>query len=388
MESLTRPTWVEIDLDNLVHNYHEIRDKLKSHTDIMAVVKADAYQHGAEVIVRTLKTEGVKIFGVAHLSEALHIRKYHKDIDILIMGYTPDELAVRAIEKNITMTVYLKEQAEYLSKLAGDMEKKVKIHIKLDTGMNRLGFLPTLENIESLAEIYNMDNIEVEGIFSNFADAGQNRLYTNDQARKFAFVLDELGKRNIYIKKKHIMDSVSLMSFYDYGYDLIRIGELLYGVYPLSKSDRKYIKIKSVLTLKSTVSNIKEIYKGQSLGYGLTYKADKSMRVATIPIGYADGMSRRLSNLGRCIVNGSYAPIIGMISMDQLMIDIRAIEVKMGDEVVFMGSDGDKEISLEEIAEQIEEVPTSVLCMITKRVPRVYMKNGEISEIKDYLLEL
>ena len=388
MEKLTRATWMEIDLDNLVYNYNEIKDKLKSHTDIMAIVKSDAYQHGAEMIVRTLKEEGVKIFGVAHLSEALHIRKYHNDVDILIMGYTPDHLAGTAIDHNIIMTVYLREQAEYFSKLAKDKGKPARVHIKIETGMNRLGFLPNLESVDKIVEIYNMDNIEVEGIFSQFAVAGENRLYTNDQARKFSFVLDELEKRNIDIKKKHIMDSIALMSFYDYGYDFIRTGLLLYGVYPLSKSDRKYIRIKTILKLKSTISNIKEIYKGQSLGYGLTYTADKTTKVATIPIGYADGVSRRLSNLGRCIVNDSYAPIIGSICMDQLMIDITDVDSEIGDEVLFMGKAGDKEISIEEISEQIDEIPESLLCMLSKRIPRVYIKNRKIVEVKDYLLEL
>lgn len=388
MKNLTRPTWMEIDLDSLVHNYHEIMSKLKPETDMMAIVKADAYEHGAEIVVRTLKEEGVKNFGVAHLSEALHIRKYHRDVEILVMGYTPDFLAEKAIENNITMTIYLKDQSEFLNELGKKLNKKVKIHIKIETGMNRVGFFPTSENVGIISDIYNMSNIEVEGIFSHFAVADENRLYTNDQARKFKFVLDELEKLDINIKKRHLMNSAAIMNFFDYGYDMVRAGAILYGVYPFPDADRKYLKLKSILSLKSTVTNIKEIHKGESLSYGLIYTADKTTKIATIPLGYADGYNRRLSNIGRCIINGSYAPIVGRICMDQLMVDISGIDVEMGDEVVFIGKAEDKEITLEEVAGHIDEIPASILCMFTKRLPRVYTKGGEIVEVKDYLLEL
>ncbi len=388
MKDLTRPTWMEIDLDNLVHNYSEIKSKLKDDTDLMAVVKGDAYQHGSEMIVKTLKGEGVKRFGVAHLSEALHIRKYEKNVDILIMGYTPDFLAKTAIENNITMTIYLKDQAEYFNRLAKDLNKTARVHIKIETGMNRLGFLPTLENIENISEIYNMANIEVEGIFSHFAVADENRLYTNDQIRKFKFVLDELEKKDINIKIKHLMNSAAMMNFYDCGYDMIRAGAILYGVYPFPDADRGYLKLKSLITLKSTVAHVKEISKGQKLSYGLIYEADKATKVATIPLGYADGFSRKLSNVGRCIINNNYAPIIGRICMDQLMIDVTDIDVKRGDQVVFIGKSGDKEITIEEIADTIGEIPVSTICMLNKRLPRVYIKDAEIIKVKDYLLEL
>lgn len=388
MINLTRPTWMEVDLDNLAHNYHEIKAKLKDGTDMMAIVKADAYEHGAEMIVETLKKEGVKRFGVAHLSEALHIRKYHKDVEILIMGYTPDFLGKKAIENNITMTIYLEEQAEYFSELAKSLNKKAKVHIKVETGMNRLGFLPTEENIETISQIYKMEGIEVEGIFSHFAVSDENRLYTNDQARKFKFVVDGLKEKNVDIKIKHIMNSAAIMNFYDFGYDMVRAGVIIYGVYPFPDADRKYLKLKSLITLKSTVSHIKEIHKGQSLSYGLIYEADKTRKIATIPLGYADGFSRKLSNIGRCIINGSFAPIVGRICMDQLMIDVTGIDVKMGDQVVFMGSAGDKEITIEEVAKNMEEIPASVLCMFTKRLPRVYTRGGEIVKVKDYLLDL
>lgn len=388
MKKMTRPTWLEVDLDKLIHNYHEIKGILKDDTEIMAVVKADAYQHGAEIIVKTLKEEGVKRFGVAHLSEALHIRKYHPDVEILVMGYTPEPLVEKAIMNNIAMTIYLREQAEIISKIAGDLNKTGKIHLKIETGMNRLGFMPTEESIEIIAEIAEMENIEIEGIFSHFAVADEDREYTHKQAEKFKFVLDGLKKKGIEIKLKHLMNSAATNNFYDYEYDLIRAGAIIYGIYPFPEADRDYLKLEGLVTLKSTVSHIKEIQRGERLSYGLIYEAEEKRKIATIPLGYADGYSRKLSNLGRSIVGGEYAPIVGRICMDQLMIDVSGIDVNIDDEVVFIGKSGDKEISVEEIGGLIDEIPVPVLCMLTKRLPRVYIRGGQVVEVKDYLLDL
>ncbi len=388
MKKMTRPTWLEVDLDKLIHNYHEIKGILKDDTEIMAVVKADAYQHGAEIIVKTLKEEGVKRFGVAHLSEALHIRKYHPDVEILVMGYTPEPLVEKAIMNNIVMTIYLREQAEIISKIAGDLNKTGKIHLKIETGMNRLGFMPTEESIDIIAEIAEMENIEIEGIFSHFAVADEDREYTHKQAEKFKFVLDGLKKKGIEIKLKHLMNSAATNNFYDYQYDLIRAGAIIYGIYPFPEADRDYLKLEGLVTLKSTVSHIKEIQRGERLSYGLIYEAEEKRKIATIPLGYADGYSRKLSNIGRSIVGGEYAPIVGRICMDQLMIDVSGIDVNIDDEVVFIGKSGDKEISVEEIGGLIDEIPVPVLCMLTKRLPRVYIRGGQVVEVKDYLLDL
>ena len=388
MKKMTRPTWLEIDLDKLIHNYHEIKGILKADTEIMAIVKADAYEHGAEMIVETLKQEGVRRFGVAHLSEALHIRKYHPDVEILIMGYTPEALVEKAILSNIVMTIYLKEQAETISEIARNLDKTAKIHIKIETGMNRLGFMPTDESIDIIADIARMEGIELEGIFSHFAVADEDRKYTDKQAERFKFVLDGLEKKGVEIKLKHLMNSAATNNFFDYEYDLIRAGAIIYGIYPFPEADRDYLKLESLITLKSTVSHIKEIEKGERLSYGLIYEAEEKKKIATIPLGYADGYSRKLSNIGRCIVGGDYAPIVGRICMDQLMIDVSGIDVDIDDEVVFIGKSGDKEISVEEIGGLIDEIPVPVLCMLTKRLPRVYIRGGKVVEVKDYLLDL
>lgn len=388
MKKLTRPTWMEINLDNLIYNYREIRKIVNEETEIMSIVKADAYEHGAIQVVKTLMDEGARKFGVAHLSEALHIRKYVKDAEILVMGYTPEFLGEKAIENNIIITVYLKEQAEYFSKLAKRLNKTLKLHIKLETGMNRLGFMPTIENVNKIVDIYNMDNIEVEGIFTHFPASDDDPKYTMEQVKKFDFICSELEKKNINIKIKHISNSAAIINFPEYNRDMVRIGVMIFGVYPFPKADREYLKLKSVLSIKSTISHIKDIEKGEKISYGLTYETKKKSKIGTIPIGYADGLSRELSNIGNCIVKDTLVPIVGRICMDQLMIDVTGLDVSRGDEVVFMGPSGDKEITIEEVADKIGQIPASVLCMFTKRIPRVYIKNGQVVEVKDYLLEL
>ena len=379
---------MEIDLDNLIYNYNEIKKTIGEDTDVIPIVKADAYGHGAVRIVKSLISEGAKLFGVAHLSEALHIKKYVPEAQVLVMGYTPDFLAEKAIDNDITLTVYLREQAELFSQTAKKLNKTLKIHIKLETGMNRLGFMPTEENIKNIVDIYNMDNIDVEGIFTHFPASDDDPDYTMKQVEKFDFVCNELEKENVNIRIKHISNSAAVMNFPDYYRDMVRAGVIIYGVYPFPDPDKNYLKLKSIMSLKSRISHLKYIEKGDKLSYGLTYEAKDKRQVATIPIGYADGFSRDLSNVGNCIVKNTLVPIIGRICMDQLIIDVTGLDVKRDDEVILIGSSQDESISLEDISGQIGQIPASLLCMFTKRLPRVYMKNNEILEVKDYLLDL
>lgn len=388
MEKLTRPAWLEIDLDNLIHNYKEIKGILKDGTEMMAVVKADAYEHGAIQIVKTLLQEGVTRFSVAHLSEALHIRKYVKEAEILVMGYTPEYLGEIAVLNDITLTVYLRDQAECFSQCAKQLNKVVKVHIKIETGMNRIGFLPNKESIRDIKDICSMDNILVEGIFTHFAASDNDPTYTMEQLKKFDYVCDELLESNINIPVKHVSNSAAIMNFKDLNYDMVRAGVILYGIYPFPEADRSYLKLKNILTLKAQISHVKEIDEGEKLSYGLIYEAKNKTKIATIPIGYADGFSRELSNKGSCLVNDTIVPIVGRICMDQLMIDVTGLDVKRGDEVILMGKSKDKEITIEEIADKINQIPAALLCMFTKRLPRIYIQNGKIISIKDYLLDL
>ena len=385
---LTRPAWLEIDLDNLQFNYDEIRKVVRDSADIMAVVKADAYGHGAAAIVKELMGLGVKRFGVAHLSEALHIKNHSPHAQVLVMGYTPEYLAEKAIEKGIRLTVYLLEQAEYFSKVAREMDRDAVVHLKLETGMNRIGFNPDEESLSSIEKIRKMDNIIIEGLFTHFPAADDDHEYTRnsmDIFRKFCRKLHDMG---IEIPLKHVNNSAAIMNFPEFGLDMARAGIIIYGIYPYPEARRETLPLKPCISLKAQISHVKNLKKGEKVSYGLTYEARSDIKVATIPVGYADGWSRDLSNKGSVIVNGRRAPIIGKICMDQMMVDVTGIDASRGDEVVLMGSQGSETITIEEVAGIIGQSPASVLCMLTKRLPRVYVKSGRIPKTVDYLLHI
>lgn len=388
MNNLTRPAWMEINLDDLVHNVKEIKAKLEGNTQILGIVKADAYETGAIQIVDTLIGEGVTYFGVATLSEALQIRKYHPAVDILVMGYTPEYLYSAAIDKNITLTLYTLAQAKTLNHQADLKGKATKIHLKIETGMNRLGFLPTDAHIEEMVQICRMNALSVEGIFTHFASAEADFDYTRAQMEKYDAVCNKLQAQDIHIPIQHVNNSAAIISFPEYNRDMVRAGVILYGIYPLPITKKDDLKLKHILSIKAQVSNVKEIEAGEKLSYGLTYTASKKTKIATIPVGYADGYSRDLSNKGYCIVHDTRVAIVGRICMDQMMLDVTGLPVEIGDEVILLGKSAHQEISIYEIAESIGQIPASIQCMLNKRFPRVYTKNGKVVKITDYLLNL
>jgi len=383
---LTRPAWLEIDLDNLHFNYNEIRKLVRDTADIMAVVKADAYGHGAAAIVRELMDLGVRRFGVAHLSEAIHIKNHSPHAQVLVMGYTPEYLAETAIEKGIRLTVYLEEQAEYFAKVAKSMNKDAVIHLKIETGMNRLGFLTDEKTLQAVGRIKEMDNIIIEGMFTHFPAADDDHEYTEGSMARFREFCRMLYEKDIDIPLKHVSNSAAIMNFPQFGLDMVRAGIILYGIYPYPEAKRETLPLKPCISLKAQISHVKTIEKGEKVSYGLTFQASSRTQVATVPVGYADGWSRDLSNRGVALVGGKRVPIIGRICMDQLMLDVTGMDVKRGDEAVLMGVQGSEEITIEEIAGQIGQIPASVLCMLTKRLPRVYVKERRVPEVVDYLL--
>ncbi|MGM0395664.1 MAG: alanine racemase [Bacillota bacterium] len=385
---LTRPAWLEIDLDSLHFNYNEIRKLVRDTADIMGVVKADAYGHGAVPIVRELMDLGVKRFGVAHLSEALHIKNHSPHAQVLVMGYTPEYLAETAIEKGVRLTVYLEEQAEFFAKVAKKMDKDAMIHIKVETGMNRLGFDPDEKSLEAVERISKMDNIIIEGLFTHFPAADDDHDYTRGSMDKFRTFCRMLHEKGINIPIKHVSNSAAIMNFPQFALDMVRAGIILYGIYPYPEAERETLPLKPCISLKAQVSHVKELKKGQKVSYGLTYEAKSDIQMATVPIGYADGWSRELSNKGFVLVQGNKVPIIGKICMDQMMVDVTGINVKRGDEVVLMGSQGGSSITIEEVADMIGQIPAAVLCMLTKRLPRVYVKDRRVPEVVDYLLQI
>ena len=385
---LTRPAWLEIDLDNLHFNYKEIRKLVRDTADIMAVVKADAYGHGAAAIVRELMALGVKRFGVAHLSEAIHIKNHSPHAQVLVMGYTPDYLAEVAINRGVRLTVYLEDQADHFAKVAKALDKDAVVHLKIETGMNRLGFLPDEKTLQAVERIKEMDNIIIEGMFTHFPAADDDHGYTERSMAKFREFCRMLYEKDIDIPVKHVSNSAAIMNFPQFGLDMVRAGIILYGIYPYPQAKRETLPLKPCISLKAQISHVKTIEKGDKVSYGLTFEASTRTQVATVPVGYADGWSRDLSNKGYALVNGRRVSIIGRICMDQLMLDVTGMDVKRGDEAVLMGSQGEEEITIEEIASQIGQIPASVLSMLTKRLPRVYVKERRVPEVVDYLLEI
>lgn len=385
---LSRAVWAEINLNNLAHNMQEVRRVTNKSSKVTAVIKADGYGHGAVFIGKTLLENGADRFAVATLSEAIQLRKHFLDTEIMVLGYTPDNLAKEVIENNIIQTIYSIEQAEEFSQMAITLNKNIIVHIKIDTGMHRLGLLPTNETITEILEISKLKNLVIEGIFTHFATADElNKDYTRDQVGKFNYVTKELEKLGVTIPLKHVSNSAAIIDLPEFNYDMVRAGIMLYGLYPSSYINRNVVDLKEVMCLKAKISQIKELKEGEGVSYGLKYTFQKDGKIAILPIGYADGYTRLLSNKSHVMVNGIKAPIIGNICMDQCIIDITGMDVNVEDEVVLFGGDNPNGISIDSIANILNTINYEVVCMVNKRVPRVYTENNHIIEVKDCLLD-
>ncbi|GAA0177630.1 alanine racemase [Clostridium sediminicola] len=381
-----RPVWEEINLDNLVHNIKHIRKICKSN-EIMAVVKADAYGHGAIDIVPELLRNGANSCAVAVISEAIELRKAGVEAPILILGFTSPAHINELLKYDVEQTVFTYEYAELISKEASNNYKTAKIHICVDTGMGRIGFLPDRKSIEDVYKISKLPNIKIEGVFSHFSTADENdKSYTYNQAEKFNDFCNELVSLGIKFEKKHIGNSAAAMDLPDFHYDAIRPGIILYGYYPSREVNIKKLNLKPVMQLKTNIVHIKNLSKGYSVGYGRDFITTRESVIATLPVGYADGYTRALNGKAKVIVNGCFAPVIGKICMDQCMIDVTDIEdVKVGNEVILIGNNGDKKFDADDIAEAIGTINYEVVCMISRRVPRVYIKDDMVVKVRNYV---
>jgi len=378
-------TWCEVSLDAMAHNLSEFR-RVAPDKKIMAVVKADAYGHGVFEISRTLADSGADALAVAFSDEALQLRKGGIKIPILVLGHTPVEYIGDLIENDITPTVYNFSTAKAVSNIAQRKNKTAKIHVKIDTGMNRLGYPPNEETVELILDLARLPGVEIEGIFTHFACADeQDAEFTETQFERFCAIVNRLEERGLHIPLKHVCNSAAAMRFPHMHMDMIRIGIALYGLYP---SDIKYnLDLKPVMQLKSAIAHIKETEKNERVSYGGIYRTEARTKIATIPIGYADGYSRILSNKARVIVNGKFAPVLGRICMDQCMIDVTNVNnISIEDEVVLFGRQQGLSIPVEELAEIEGTINYELLCVIGKRIPRCYIQNGRIVEILNYLI--
>ena len=366
-------TYAQIDLGAIRHNILEERRRVGKDVKIMAIIKADAYGHGDIPVAETLN-DLVDAYGVAIPEEALRLRKKGIGKMLLILGHTGREWFEDIIKNHISQTVYTFEMAKQLSETAVELGEKVKIHIKIDTGMSRIGFMPVKDNIEVIRAVSELPGIEIEGIFTHFARADES---TAEAARepfeKYMIFTRELEDRGIQIPIKHTANSASIIQFPESWLDMVRSGITTYGLYPSEEVTKETLDLKPALQWKSVVSYVKRIHPGTSVGYGGTFTAKRETTVATVPVGYADGVRRDLSGKGRVLIRGQYAPMIGRICMDQFMVDVTDIEgVSEGDTVTLIGTDGANRISVEEVAGLSHSFNYEYVCGITDRVPRKY----------------
>lgn len=376
MESLRPRVVAEVNLNAIKHNYHEIRKHIPSEVEIMAIIKADGYGHGSVQIAKVLQEEGVNRFAVAIVKEGEELRQQGITSPILVLGYTPRADIKALIENDLTQTIFSYEMAEILSNEAGRLGKKVNVHIKVDTGMGRIGLLSCPQSIEEVKKIAELPHLNLEGIFTHFSTADEeDTCYTKKQWDIFEGFLTELRQIGIEIPVIHAANSAAIMAHPYADLNVVRPGIILYGYYPSSYLQGKVLELQPAMTLKTQVVHIKELPAGSYIGYGRKFQTKGPTKIATIPVGYADGYSRRLGNCGRVLIRGEYVPIVGNICMDQFMVDVTNINnVSLEDEVVLFGKQQENEIPVEEIASLLGTINYEVICMIGKRVPRVYVR--------------
>lgn len=389
MEYKFNRSWAEVNLDNIAHNVQEIKRIVDKNAEILAVVKADAYGHGVMEVSKTLLENGVSRLAVSMLDEAIQLRKNGIEVPILVLSYTDPGRAEEIIKNGITQTVFSHDLAESLSQAAQRLEKNVKIHIKIDTGMTRVGFMPGYSAVKNVISISKLPRIIIEGLYTHFASADEkDKVYTNMQFERFTSIVNELNRVGVYIPVKHVCNSAGIIEFPHMHFNMVRPGIALYGLYPSLDVNKEKIKLKPAMTLKANIILVKDVEKETCISYGRIFKTKRDSRIATIPIGYADGYTRLLTNKGEVLINGQRAPIVGKICMDQCMVDISNIkgDVNVGDEVVLFGQQGEEEINVDELAHSIGTISYEVVSIIGKRIPRVYFKNGKIHDVLNYLI--
>jgi len=367
-----RPTWAEIDLSASFHNIRRICEIVGPHVKVLSMVKAEAYGHGLKPIAQTAEKAGASMLGFASLSEALSLEPRDVSLPKLVVGWTPGWLAESAIEHEVVCMVSDLETAGDFARAAQSMGKVAHVHVKVDTGMGRLGFLPD-EAVEAIAAIASMAGLVLDGVFTHFAKADEaDPAYTHQQFEQFKQILSEIEARGLHVPIKHCANSPAILRFPEMHLDMVRPGIIQHGLDPsddvLCPSD-----FRPVMTLKTTIAAVKVLPPGSRVSYGGTYITPDYERIAVIPIGYADGFRHKPHNWGEVLVRGRRAPIIGRVCMDQCMIDVTHIpEVQLGDEVVLIGSQGDDRIRAEDVAVKLGTNNYEVTSMVMARVPRIY----------------
>lgn len=367
-------TYAEIDLNAIEHNIKELKKKINDGVSVLAIVKADAYGHGAVGVAADIQ-DSVDYFGIAELGEALELREAGVKKPILILSYTSPYQYETLIENDITQTVFNYQDALAISSAAQKLNKTALVHIALDTGMSRIGFSCDEESVETVKKISRLPNVNAEGLFSHFACADlKDRSATNAQLKLFRDFSKRLEDGGVHIPIKHICNSAGLLTGCEQ-FDMVRLGIIMYGLYPEKWVDDGSVDIKPAMRIVSHIIHIKDVPAGTGVSYGHTYFTKEKTRIATVCIGYADGYQRALSNKGRVLINGDFAPIIGRVCMDQLMVDVTGLKnANVGDKVTLLGKDGENTITPEEIAELTGTINYEVVCQFQKRVAIIHCR--------------
>ena len=379
--------YAKIDLDAIAYNMEQMKQNIRPETKVMAVIKADGYGHGAVQIAEMMERWNyIWGFAVATLDEAVVLRTEGIQKPILVLGCVFPDQYMEMLKHEIRMNIYTEEMAESISRMAAREGKTAYMHIKLDTGMSRLGFGINEQSAETIKRISKMPNVNMEGIFTHFTKADEkDKSFTKKQIQEFVWMTERLKEKNVRFTYEHCSNSAGIIDVPEANFDIVRAGISTYGLYPSEEVDKTNVKLKPALALKSHVAFVKEIERGTPVSYGGTFVAKEKMKIATIPVGYADGYPRSLSNKGYVLIRGKKAPILGRVCMDQFMVDVTQIEgVSFGDKVTMIGKDGNEILPVEVLSELSGRFNYDFVCDLGKRIPRVYVRDGKIAEQVDY----
>ncbi len=384
MEEILGSAWLEINLDSVKKNIQNIRNLIGKQVQVMGIVKGNAYGHDAVEISRTILQSGVGQLAVARIEEAIILRENNIEVPILVLSVSLQEQRKLYLQYNVMPTISDLKSAQKFNEIAAKEGKVITIHLKVETGMGRIGFDPD-EVVPVLEEIRKMPNVEISGVYTHFSTADEvDKEYTHHQFNCFKSVMNKIREKNIDIPFFHVANSGTILDLHYMWLDMVRPGCLIYGLYP-SYEVEKAIELFPALTFKSRISFLKKVSPEKYIGYGRTYKTKRETLVATLPVGYADGYSRALSNKGIVLVKGKAVPVIGRVCMDQMMIDVSDVpEVTVGDEVVLWGEQMEKTIGIETIAEMLDTIVVEIVHLTDKaRVAKLFIKNGKPWKIKN-----
>lgn len=386
--NILKRTWTEISLESVKHNFNEIKSKI-GNSKLCCVIKADGYGHGAVQFAHIYEKLGADFFAVSNIDEAIELRDNNITLPILVLGYTPVSSANVLVKYNIIQTIYSLDYAKVLNDFCVENNLNINAHIKVDTGMSRIGYMcqefPRDNNsINEIKSTYNLSNINVEGIFTHFcvSDEGEDgKAFTEKQLSNLTYVIDKLKDEDITFKYIHSSNSGAIEDYPETYFSMVRAGVILYGLSPSEKIKEK-LNLIPCMTMKTVIAHVKEIKAGSTVSYGRTFTAPKDMKIATVPIGYADGFIRSYAKDGYMVINGKKANVIGRICMDQTMLDVTDIEnVNIGDEVIVFGDGSNGERTCDDLAKVADTINYEVVCIVSKRVPRFFVEKGKITEV-------